>query len=258
MAILNFLRSTILSKVVMAATGVILLLFICGHLLGNMQVFLGREAFNHYAQMLQSMGEFLWIIRGVLLLSLVLHIITSIRLSALNSAAKPVKYQIKSYAKAKVNSRSMLFTGIMIFAFLTYHILHFTMGKTNPDHYDHHEFYADNAYTVEGNVSAEQLNEIPEHCVNKSEVVMKRHDVYKMVVLGFRMPLISLAYVIGVVLLGFHLSHAIQSCFQTLGVTGPKFTPRMVRCSIVFSTIVVIMYISIPISILLGLVGGGV
>ncbi len=261
MAILNFLRSTILSKVVMAATGVILLLFICGHLLGNMQVFIGKETFNHYAQMLQSLGEFLWIIRGVLLLSLVLHIITSIRLSVLNNAAKPVKYRVTNYVKAKVNSRSMLLTGIMIAAFLTYHLLHFTLGVTNPDHYSHNEYYAENGFTVQGtSVTAEQLNDNPDaaHYIDREEIIVERHDVYKMVVLGFREPLIAVAYIIGVVLLGFHLSHAIQSFFQTLGITGPKFTPRMVQCSIIFSIIVVAMYISIPISILLGLVGGGV
>lgn len=258
MAVLNFLKSTILSKVVMAVTGIILVLFIMGHMAGNLQVFLGKEAFNHYAQMLQSLGEFLWIIRSVLFLSLVLHIITSIYLKLVNNSAKPIKYQVKTYVKAKVNSRTMVWTGIMIFAFLTYHIMHFTMGVTNPDDYSHHEYYTDNAYTVNQDASVEELNSMSEQSIVKKEVVMQRHDVYKMVILGFRNPVISLAYVIGVVLLGFHLSHAIQSCFQTLGVTGPKFTPAMVKVSIGLSIVIVLLYISIPISILLGLVGGGI
>lgn len=258
MAVLNYLKSTILSKVVMAVTGVILLLFIAGHLVGNLQIFIGKDTFNHYAHVLQSLGELLWVIRSVLFISLILHIITSLYLNAVNNAAKPVKYQVKRYMKAKLNSRTMIWTGIMIAAFVTYHLLHLTAGVTNPDHYDNHEFYAGNAYTVQGGLNAEQLNSLPEHCVEKEPVVMQRHDVYKMVVLGFRNPVITLAYVIGVVLLGFHLSHAIQSCFQTLGVTGPKFTPALVKASIAISTIITLLYISIPISILLGLVGGGV
>jgi len=240
----------------MAITGLILLLFVVGHLLGNMQVYLGTAAFNHYAQMLQGLGEFLWIIRIVLIISLVLHIITSLYLNAVNNAAKPIKYQVKKYINAKLNSRTMIWTGLMIAVFVVYHLLHLTVGITNPDHYDNHEFYTGNAMIVAGDLSADELNSMPDHCIQTKEVIMKRHDVYKMVVLGFRNPIISLVYVFGVILLGFHLSHAIQSCFQTLGITGPKFTPAMVKASIIFSIIIVIMYISIPITILFRLVGG--
>lgn len=258
MAVFNYLRSTILSKVVMAATGIILMLFIVGHLAGNLQVFLGKDTFNHYAQMLQSLGEFLWIIRSVLLVSLLLHIITSVYLNAVNNAAKPIKYQVKSYVKAKVNSRTMIWTGIMIAAFLTYHLLHLTAGVTNPDHYANHVFYPTKSYYSEEGKNAEQLNSLSAEAESLAPIVNERHDVYKMVVLGFREPLISIAYVIGVVLLGFHLSHAIQSAFQTLGVTGPKFTPALVKVSVGLSIIITILYASIPLSILTGLVGGGI
>ncbi len=258
MAVLSYLKSTILSKVVMAATGIILLLFIVGHMLGNMQVFLGAETFNHYAQFLQGLGEFLWIIRLVLIFSLILHIITSVYLNFLNNAAKPIKYQVKRYVSAKLTSRTMIWTGIMIFAFLSYHLLHFTMGVTNPEDYNYHEYYEGNSFVVEDDAQGAALENIENSGKEKQEVISERHDVYKMVVLGFRNPYISLAYIVGVVLLGFHLSHAIQSAFQTLGVTGQKFTPRMVTASIWFSVIIVILYISIPISIFLGLVGGKV
>jgi len=258
MAIFSFLRSTVLSKIVMATTGILLLLFIIGHLVGNLHIYLGPEPLNTYAQFLKSIGEILWIVRIVLFVSLVLHIITSLYLSSINNAAKPVKYQVVNYAKAKINSRSMLVTGIMIFAFVTYHLLHFTFGITNPEHYAQHELTVKKAFVLPGNVSEEQLKSMPKDCFVEQNILTERHDVYKMVVLGFRNPFISLAYIVAVVLLGFHLSHAIKSCFHTLGITGPKFTPWMERCSTIFSIIITLLYISIPISVLLGLVGGAV
>ena len=116
----------------------------------------------------------------------------------------------------------------MIVAFITYHLLHFTMGVTNPDEYNHHEFYTSEVYAANAQVDAKTLvgatTEVSES--QTTPVLMKRHDVFKMVVLGFRQPVIAIAYMVFVILLGFHLSHAIQSCFQTLGVTGPKFTPK--------------------------------
>lgn len=255
---LQFLRSTVLSKIVMATTGILLLLFIIGHLLGNLQIYLGPDAYNTYAHFLKSIGEILWIVRIVLFISLVLHIITSLYLSALNNNAKPVKYQVINYAKAKINSRSMLVTGIMIFAFVTYHLLHFTFGVTNPEHFASRELKVQKAFVLPGDLPAEKIKEMPADCFVQQNILTERHDVYKMVVLGFRNPFISLAYIVGVVLLGFHLSHAIKSCFHTLGVTGPKFTPWMERCSNIFSVIITLLYISIPITILLGLVGGAV
>ncbi len=258
MAVISFLRSTVLSKIVMATTGVILLLFIIGHLVGNMQIFIGPDALNLYAQFLKSIGEVLWIVRIVLIVSLILHIITSLYLSAVNNAAKPVKYQVVNYAKAKLNSRSMLVTGIMIFAFVTYHLLHFTFGITNPDHYESRELTVKKALIAPADLTAEQIKQMPNDCFVEQNILTERHDVYKMVVLGFRNPFISVAYIIAVALLGVHLSHAIKSCFHTLGITGPKFTPWMERCSVIFSTIIALLYISIPVSVLLGLVGGSV
>ena len=134
MALMNFLKSTVLSKVVMAVTGIVLVLFIIGHTLGNMQVYLGAEAYNKYAAFLQSLGEILWIIRGVLLLCIVLHIITSVRLKLLNLSAKPTRYQVKNYVKAKISTRTMIWTGTMVAAFLFYHLLHSSAGLTNPDY----------------------------------------------------------------------------------------------------------------------------
>lgn len=255
MGLFDYLKSTLLSKVVMAVTGIILVLFIIGHTIGNMQVFLGREVFNTYAAFLQSLGELLWVVRGVLFLSLVFHIITSVKLKLQNLGSKPDKYEVKNYVKAKLTSRTMIWTGIMIFAFLTYHILHFTAGVTNPDHYNVHEYYEKEAYSLAIDSNTEFAEGESEQLV-KQDLLFKRHDVYKMVILGFREPVISIVYIIGVILLGFHLSHAIQSAFQTLGVSGPRFTPCMIKTSNALSIIIVLCLISIPIAILAGLAGG--
>ena len=141
MALFNYLKSTILSKVVMAVTGVIIVMFILGHTMGNMQIYLGQETFNNYAHTLQSLGKALWAIRAVLLLSIIFHIITSVRLKLLNLKAKPQKYYVKSYVKAKLTSRTMIWTGVMIAAFITYHILHFTVGTFGSENYSktHHD-----------------------------------------------------------------------------------------------------------------------
>ena len=143
MVLFDYLKSTLLSKVVMAVTGVILILFVIGHCIGNMQVFIGQETFNRYAHFLQGLGELLWVIRIVLLLSLILHIITSIRVKLLNYQAKGQKYEVKRYVKANLSGRTMMWTGILVFVFLIYHLLHFTVGvidsknfsKNNPEFY---------------------------------------------------------------------------------------------------------------------------
>lgn len=238
MSLFGFLKSTLLSKVVMAVTGVIIVLFVTGHTVGNMQMFAGKETFNAYAHFLQGLGELLWVIRIVMLLSLVLHVITSINLALINSAAKPVKYKVKRYVKAKLTTRTMIWTGLMILAFLVYHILHFTSGTADPSIYGHIEQYALSDGTV-------------------PNVLFQRHDAYLMVVQGFKQPIVSIIYLVGVILMGFHLSHAIQSMFQTLGLNHPKYDALISKGTFIWAVVIVLCLISIPITILLGLVGGG-
>lgn len=256
MVLVNFLKSTILSKIVMATTGIILVLFLIGHAIGNLQVFLGREVYNNYAHFLQSLGELLWVIRGVLFVCLVLHIITSVKLKIQNLVAKPTKYHVKNYLKAKLTSRTMIWTGTMLFCFLVYHLLHFTAGVTNPDQFKYNEYYSKDAkYLVEmprGEVTFENKNYVP---IDQAKILFERHDVYKMVVLGFRNPLITLFYILFVVLVGFHLNHAIQSALQTLGFNHPKYFDKMIICSRVLTVLIVIAFIIVPLSIITNIAG---
>jgi len=237
MGLFSYLRSSILSKVVMAITGALLVLYVIVHTAGNLLIYFGQETLNSYSAFLHSLGPLLWIIRIVLIISAILHIITSVKLKFENWGAKPTKYAVRNYVKAKLTSRTMIWTGIMILAFVIYHLLHFTFRVTNPQHY-YPEFYQ------------------PHSAV--SSVIYERLDVYKMVVLGFKNPLISLVYIVGVIIVGFHLDHAIQSMFQTLGYNQKHYFPALQKCSTTLAIIIVLCLISIPISVLLGLVGGGI
>lgn len=234
----------------MAITGLYLGIFITGHVIGNLQIFIGRDAFNSYAAFLQSLGELLWVERIILILSLILHIITSVYLKLYNNSVKPQKYAVTNYIKAKLNSRSMIWTGIMIACFLIFHILHFTTRDINPEFKNYEELYSVGRITFD-----EYGNQIPfEHGI---DIFEKRHDTYQMVIDGFRNPYASIFYIIAVVLLGVHLSHAIQSMFQTLGLNGPRFTPFIIKFSNIYGTIIAIAYSIIPLSVLLGILGGG-
>jgi succinate dehydrogenase / fumarate reductase, cytochrome b subunit len=259
MGLFNYLKSTILSKVVMAVTGIIIVLFLIGHSLGNLQLFLGRDTFNNYAHFLQSLAEMLWAIRIFLFICLVLHIISSVRVKLLNMHAKPTKYHVKNFMKATLSARTMMWTGVIIGLGLTYHILHFTAGVTNPDQYNHEEYYNRDASLLAEYPKGEIMYEGKAHAIIPDvKVTFKRHDVYKMVVEGFHDPLISFIYIVWVIILGFHLAHAIQSFFQTLGWNHPKYFNKIVTGSNYLAFIIVLCYILVPILILLRVAGGGV
>lgn len=245
----KYLNHLVISKFVMAITGLYLGVFITGHVIGNLQIFIGRDVFNSYAAFLQSLGELLWVERIILILSLIFHIITSVYLKLYNNKVKPQKYAVTTYLKAKLNSRSMIWTGIMIAAFLVYHILHFTTRDINPEFKEYEE-----RYSVAKILPLEEAQTYPfEEGVDVFKV---RHDAYQMVIDGFKDPATSIFYIIAVVLLGVHLSHAMQSMFQTLGLNGPKFTPFIIKLSVIYGTFIAVAYLSIPLSVLLGLLGG--
>lgn len=220
-ALVRFLKSSILSKIVMAVTGLVLVLFLLGHMAGNLQMYLGQDAMNTYAEALQGLGGLLWVIRAALFIMLVLHVITSIKLKYENYTARPEQYAMRKYVRASLSSRTMIWTGIMIFLFVTYHLLHFTIHATNPAYgglYD----------------------------------AMGRHDVYSMVVLGYSNVLISVVYIAAMILLAFHLFHAIESMFQTLGVNHEKYNPFIHGLSLTVATIIMVGFIAIPVGVLFG------
>ncbi len=214
-----FWKSSIGSKIIMAVTGILLLLFVIGHMIGNLQIFIGPEPLNRYAEFLQGLGELLWVVRIGLLVVFVVHIIVSIKLTLENRKARPVKYKYESTVQATLASRTMIYTGLLVVGFVILHLLHFTMGKLQPEYY---------------------------HLTDEHQ----RYDVYSMVIYGFRNGWYSGFYILLMIVLGSHLSHAIRSGLETLGINRPgiqKFGP-------IVGWAIAIGYIIVPLSVLLGIV----
>lgn len=222
------LKSSIGSKVVMALTGLALVLFVIIHMAGNLQMFLGQDAMNNYGVVLRKMPLLLWIARLGLFGLAVFHIIISIRLKLANRAARPISYKHEKTVQASLSSRTMIISGLIILAFLIYHLLHFTLGVTDPQNFALHDSQG-------------------------------RHDVYNMVIAGFKNPLISGGYILAMVLLFSHLGHGASSWMQSLGWNHPKYNGLIAKVGPVISWIVCLGFISIPVAVLLGIlkpVGG--
>jgi succinate dehydrogenase / fumarate reductase cytochrome b subunit len=241
----------------MAASGLLLILFVIGHLAGNLQVFLGADTFNTYSHFLHSTGELLWIARIVLLVAVLLHIYTAIRLQAINMKANPQKYVKKGYRKSTVYSRTMLVSGLMLLAFIVYHLLHYTVRITDPE-YKTQAYYETYGTQIKGAGLEIAIDDnVTFDAEDTHAGILQRHDTYSMVIDGFKKPHIAIIYVIGVILLGMHLTHALQSMFQTLGLSSPIFSPKVMALSKWFGWLITVLYSSIPLSIMLGLIGGG-
>ncbi|MGB8538818.1 MAG: succinate dehydrogenase cytochrome b subunit [Acidobacteriaceae bacterium] len=214
----GFWASTVGKKIVMAVTGIILFAFVIGHLLGNLQVFEGPAKLNAYGAFLHSIGEFLWPVRIILLIAVTLHIVATVQLALRKKRARPVNYSVKKSIASSYASRTMYWSGPIVLAFIIFHLLHLTAGYIHPG-----------AAYIEG-------------------------DVYHNVVSGFQVWWVSLSYVVAVSLLGLHLRHGLWSMFQSLGIHQPQHTLRFKNAAMVIALLITLGYLSIPISVLLGLV----
>lgn len=215
---LAFWRSTVGKKVVMAGTGIILVGFVIGHLLGNLLVFRGPEAMNEYAALLKSSAALLWGVRLVLLTAVLLHVIAAVQLIRLDRDARPVGYARQHHQAATVASRSMRWGGLSLALFIVYHILHFTTGTLHP--------------------------------------TFSHTDVYGNMIAAFSEWWIALIYVAAMVFLGLHLYHGVWSVGRTLGVAPRAEEPRKRRLATAIAIVVWLGFTSIPLAILAG-VGGG-
>jgi succinate dehydrogenase / fumarate reductase cytochrome b subunit len=224
--ITNIFRSSLGKKYIMAVSGFVLFLFVVAHLLGNLQIFLGPEAINRYGYFLQSNVEIIWPARIFLLLMIGFHIWSAIKLSAENKAARPVPYANWNPTTASYASRTMLASGIIIFVFIIYHLLHYT-------------------------VQVQYINGTGQNFVT-FEDPQKRHDIFKMMVVGFRNIWVSGFYIIGIGLLCLHLSHGVSSMFQSLGLKNKTYGPYLDAASRAIAWLIFLGYVSIPIAILLG------
>ncbi|KAB2649682.1 MAG: succinate dehydrogenase cytochrome b subunit [Verrucomicrobiota bacterium] len=204
--------STIGRKVIMAVTGIVLIGFVIGHLVGNLQVFEEPDRINGYAQFLHTLGPVLWVMRITLLVCAGLHIWAAIVLTIEDRKARgAVDYRTKTWIQATLSSRYMRWTGYVVLAFVIYHLAQFTLGSVQ---------------------SASYKENLPEYTMNADYHVMgipvvhagtHVHDVRSMVILGFSQPIVAFFYIFAVGLLSLHLLHGAQSLFQTLGLRNSSW-----------------------------------
>jgi succinate dehydrogenase / fumarate reductase, cytochrome b subunit len=210
----TFYSSTVGKKVVMAVTGIILFGFLLGHMAGNLQFFLGPEVLNGYAEKLREMPALLWVVRIGLIVAAILHIASSVSLARIKNNARPVSYFRKENVGSTYASRTMYWSGPIVLAFLIYHLLHLTFGTVHP--------------------------------------YFRHLRAYENLVIGFSNPIVAVAYILSILLLGMHLYHGLWSMFQTLGAAHPTYTPKLKAFAKIFTVIIVLGFISVPIAILAG------
>ncbi len=214
-------QSSVGRKIIMAVTGIVLVAFVCVHLLGNSSLFVGADAINAYAEKLHSLGPFVWVFRLVMLAAFAIHIFFGIQLTLENKAATPDKNVQVKRLKTGFGAETMVISGLVMLAFVVYHLLHFTVRVTNPEIY------------------------VP---LGDQGMV----DVYVMVVNGFKSVLPVVIYLIGMVFLFLHVSHGFQSLFQTLGLSNDKSLPVTGMVSKLVGFVLLLGYIAIPLSIVFG------
>jgi succinate dehydrogenase / fumarate reductase cytochrome b subunit len=215
--------STVGKKIAMAVSGVILLGFVVGHMVGNLKVYQGREIFNQYAEGLRTIGqpffgrgEVLWLIRIVLLLALIVHITAAYQLTQRSRRARAIPYtRYDNDLAFSYASRTMVWGGVIILLFVIYHLLHLTFGTVHPDF-------------VHG-------------------------DVYHNFITGFQSVPVSLAYIAATIPLGFHMYHGFWSMLQTLGADNPAYARFRRAIAAVLALAVVLGNISFPVAVLTGI-----
>jgi succinate dehydrogenase / fumarate reductase cytochrome b subunit len=213
--------SSVGKKVLMAVSGLVLYGFIVVHMWGNLKVYQGREAFNHYAEGLRTLGEpffgrsqVLWILRIALLAALLVHVAAVWQLTAQSRHARKHKYKKYEGLEFSWASRTMLWGGLLLLAYVIYHLLHLTFGTVHPDF-------------VHG-------------------------DVYNNFVIAFRDPVASAIYIAAMIPLALHMYHGFWSMLQTLGANNPRYNRIRRPIALTLALGVALLNISFPVAVLLG------
>lgn len=221
---LAFYRSAVGKKWLMALSGVVLMGFVISHLIGNLKLYLGRGEINLYGEALRDMpgnllprSVLLWTIRLVLIAAFVIHIQAAYGLTRINQKARPTKYQSsRDYVAANYASRTMRWSGIIVLAYLIFHLLDLTWGTANPD--------------------------------------FVRGDPYNNLIFSLQRPLVAIVYTIANLALGMHLVHGAWSMFQSLGVNNPRINLMRRRFAQAFAAVIVLGNVSFPVAVQLHLV----
>lgn len=223
--LLRLWQSSIGKKYVMAITGLGLFGFVIIHMLGNLQIYLGPEHLNAYARALKGTPALLWGARIGLLLITVLHITAALQLAAINRRARPIGYDKAKPVASSFAQRTILISGLIILAFILFHLAHFTLGLVDPQYMD-----------------------------LKDPLDISRQDVYRMMITGFSNPIVSIFYIVSMGLLLLHLSHGVSSLFQSLGLRSKKTFVWMDKLAKGAALILFLGNASIPLSILAGII----
>jgi succinate dehydrogenase cytochrome b subunit len=209
-------HSSIGKKAIMAATGMIGIGFVIGHMIGNLQVFQGPEKLNAYAAALRAYPALLYFVRAVLLGAVILHIIAAYQLSRMSWESRSQNYERWKPVSSDYASRTMRWSGPILLLFIIYHLLDFTFGTVNPDF-------------VPG-------------------------DAYHNVISSFTAWYITAFYVVSMLALGLHMYHGIWSMFQSIGLNSPKYNTYWKNLAVVITGIVVVGNIVMPLAVFLGFV----
>lgn len=215
--------SSVGKKIMMAVSGLILYGFVLGHMIGNLKVYQGREAFNHYAEGLRTFGapffghgQLLWVVRIVLLAALFIHIAAVVNLARQSKKARKHSYKKFDGLEFSYASRTMLWGGLLLLAYVVYHLMHLTFGNAHP-------------------------NFVP-------------GDAYNNFVVGFQQWPASVAYIVAMIPLALHMYHGFWSMLQTLGANNPKYNRMRRPVALTLALLVALLNIMFPVSVLLGLV----
>jgi succinate dehydrogenase / fumarate reductase cytochrome b subunit len=222
--VLSLYRSSVGKKILMAVTGVFFVFFVLAHMYGNLHAFQGPEKFNHYAEFLREVGDpifahgqLLWIFRILLLLAVGIHVLAAFQLWWMSNDARPVKYargltpEESTYA-----SRTMRWGGVLIFLFVVYHLLHFTIGSVHP-------------------------NFVP-------------GAAYENLIIGFQSWVVVAFYIIVIGALSLHLYHGVWSGLQTLGVNHPRYNKVRRPIALLVAGGIFLGFISVPVAVVTGIV----
>jgi succinate dehydrogenase / fumarate reductase cytochrome b subunit len=216
---LSFGDTTVGKKALLAVSGAVLFGFVLQHMLGNLQVFLGPEVYNHYAESIKGNAALVWSVRGILLVALVVHVVLVLQLYARSLAARPVAYRVKKNIATSYAAATMKYSGPALLLYILFHLAHFTApGLSLGDH---------------------QFSPL---------------DVYGNFVASFQLPWVTLLYVTANLLLGMHLFHGAYSLLQSLGMNHPRYNNRARLAARGFAILITAGNVIMPLSVLFGFI----
>ncbi len=206
------LGTSVGKKQLMAITGLLFLLFLATHLLGNLSVYGGPASFVSYAEHLHALGNLLVAAEVLMLAALIIHVSTAVILFFQNRAARPMRYQVdKSGGGRTFSSQVMPYTGLLVLGFICVHMATFS-----------------------------------HHIVDQT-----RRNIFQIAADVFSQPVYLIIFLVSMLILGFHVRHGLWSAFQTVGANHPKYMPFIQKLSIIFAVIVTVGFGSLPLVILL-------